>query len=67
MNYEKGQFGNVFLGDNKACEIAGKGDVLLLLEGGKTWLLKDVRHVPKLKRNLISVGQLFTQGCDVNF
>lgn len=47
MNYHKGQFKNVFLGDNKACEIVGKGDVLLPLEGGKTWLLKDVRHVPK--------------------
>lgn len=61
-NYHEGQFGEVFLGDNKSCEIIGKGDILLQLEDGGQWLLKDVRHVPNLKRNLISVSQLFAQG-----
>ena len=61
-NYHEGQFGEVFLGDNKSCEIIGKGDILLQLEDGGQWLLKDVHHVPKLKRNLISVSQLFAQG-----
>lgn len=35
---------------------------MLSLKGGVKWLLKDVSHVPKLKRNLISVSQLYTQG-----
>lgn len=61
-NYQEGKFGVVYLGDNKACEIIGKRDILLSLKGGVKWLLKDVRHVPKLKRNLISVSQLYAQG-----
>lgn len=48
-NYHEGQFGEVFLGDNKSYEIVGKGDILLQLEDGGQWLLKDVHHVPKLK------------------
>ncbi len=58
-NYKEGKFGNVYLGDNKACEIVGKGDILLSIEGGTQLLLQDVRHVPKLKRNLIFVNQLY--------
>lgn len=61
-NYQEGKFGQVYLGDNKACEIVGKRDILLSLKGGVKWLLKDVCHVPKLKRNLISVSQLCAQG-----
>ena len=62
MNYQEGKFSEVYLGDNKACEIVGKGDILLSLKGGVKWLLKNVRHIPKLKRNLISVSQLYAQG-----
>ena len=58
-NYHEGQFREVFLGDNKSYEIVGKGDILLQLEDGGKWLLKNVHHVPKLKRKLISVSQLF--------
>ena len=61
-NYKEGKFGNVYLGDNKACEIVGKGDILLSIKGGGQLLLQDVRYVPKLKRNLISVSQLYAQG-----
>ena len=50
------------MGDNKACEIVGKGDILLSIEGGAQFLLQDVRHVPKLKRILIFVSQLYAQG-----
>ena len=31
------------------------------------WLLHEVRHVPTLSRNLISVGQLGDEGCVVTF
>ncbi|KAH9297204.1 hypothetical protein KI387_028886, partial [Taxus chinensis] len=34
---------------------------------GNTWVLKDVRHVPSLRRNLISAGQLGEFGCMVTF
>jgi hypothetical protein len=41
--------------------------VLLSLKNGNKWLLKDVCHVPTLKRNLILVSQLYAHGCDVKF
>ena len=34
------------------------GDVRILLPNGSVWLLEKVRHIPELRRNLISVGQL---------
>ena len=31
------------------------------------WLLHEVKHVLKLSRNLVSVGQLVDEGCVVTF
>ncbi|GFZ01036.1 hypothetical protein Acr_14g0006710 [Actinidia rufa] len=66
-NYVKGDFGKVYLGDDEPCSIIGKGEVQISLTNGTTLRLKDVRHVPNLKRNLISVGQLATSGCKTIF
>ena len=33
-------------------------NVRILLPNGSVWLLEKVRHIPDLRRNLISVGQL---------
>ncbi|GFZ15922.1 cupredoxin superfamily protein [Actinidia rufa] len=66
-NYVKGDFGKVYLGDDEPCSIIGKGEVQISLTYGTTLHLKDVRHVPNLKRNLISVGQLATSGCKTIF
>ncbi|KAH9313082.1 hypothetical protein KI387_028117, partial [Taxus chinensis] len=62
-----GDFGHVYLGDDEPCNITGKGDVHLKLQNGNPWVLKDVRHVPSLKRNLISIGKLGESGCVVTF
>ncbi|KAH9289723.1 hypothetical protein KI387_033840, partial [Taxus chinensis] len=37
------------------------------MKNGNTWLLKDVIHVPTLRRNLISAGKLGSDGCTVIF
>ena len=34
---------------------------------GSVWLLEKVRHIPKLMRNLISVGQLNDEGHAILF
>lgn len=62
INYHKGMFGKFFLGDNKECDIVGKGDILLSLKNDSKWILKDVKHFPTLTSNLILVNQLYTQG-----
>lgn len=57
--------GKVFLGDNKACNIIGKGDVEL--SNSLIWKLKDVKPIPCLKKNLISVSQLAQSGYMTTF
>ena len=51
--------------DERPLDIIGKGKVLINLENGNKWLLKDVKHVVGLKKNLISIGQL--EGCVTTF
>ena len=43
------------------------GDVRILLHNGSVWLLEKVRHIPNLRRNLISVRQLDDEGHAILF
>lgn len=61
----QGDIDKVFLGDDKPCNIVGKGDVSLL--NGGIWMLNDVHHVPCLKKKLISIGQLTSSGYNMFF
>ena len=65
--YTKGNFGYVLLGDDAACAIVGKGTVAVKLANGNEWLLQEVRHIPALRKNLISTGQLDEEGCVSTF
>ena len=55
-DYVQGDFGHVILGDDEPCKIVGMGKVHINLNNGIEWLLRDVRHIPAMKRNLISIG-----------
>jgi len=46
------------MGDDRPCHIKGTDTVLVKMFDGMVQELKDVRYVPQLKRNLISVGAL---------
>jgi len=59
--YFQVDFGHFHLGDDKPCKIVGMGKVFINQKNGNQWLLKEVRHVPYLKKNIISIGQL---GCE---
>ena len=39
------------------------GKVKIKQRNGNKWLLKEVRHVPDLRKNLISIGKLESEGC----
>jgi hypothetical protein len=39
------------------------GKVKIKKKNGNQWLLKDVRHVPDLRKKLISTGKLESEGC----
>ena len=66
-DYVRGDFGQVCLGDDKPYKIVGMGKVLIKQQNGNQWLLKEVRHVPDLKKNLISIGKLGGEFCVTNF
>jgi hypothetical protein len=51
------------LGDDAPCKIVGMGKVKIKKRNGNQWLLKEVRHVPNLRKNLILTRQLESEGC----
>ncbi|GKB47535.1 retrotransposon protein, putative, ty1-copia subclass [Tanacetum coccineum] len=57
--------GSVQLGNNRECKIRGIGNVRVQLKDGSSFVLHNVRHIPKLKRNLISLGTLIQEGYTV--
>ena len=67
QNYVAGDFGKVYLADSSALDVVGMGNVRILLPNGSVWLLEKVRHIPKLRRNLISVGRLNDEGHAILF
>ena len=55
----------VLMGDNTPCDVKGIGSVKLKMADGTMKILKDVRYIPELKRNLISLGTLDTSGYEI--
>ncbi|KAI5353977.1 hypothetical protein L3X38_006871 [Prunus dulcis] len=61
-NYQNSSGGSVTLGNDTVAQVRGIGEVELKMTSGKTLTLKDVRHVPEVRRNLISGSSLVKQG-----
>ncbi|GJX53918.1 retrovirus-related pol polyprotein from transposon TNT 1-94 [Tanacetum coccineum] len=57
--------GTVLLGNNRACAIMGIGKVRVQMKDGSSFVLENVRYIPELKRNLISLGTLDREGYTV--
>jgi hypothetical protein len=55
------------LGYYEPCKIVGMGKVQIKLKNGNQLLLKEVRHVPYLRKKLISIGKLGSEGCISTF
>ena len=51
------------MGNDAICKVVGKGIIRLKMLDGMTRELVNVRHVPDLKKNLISLGMLDKMGC----
>ncbi|KAJ9544694.1 hypothetical protein OSB04_024401 [Centaurea solstitialis] len=60
--YEKVPEGVVMMGNNDSCPIIGKGTIRIRMHDGITRTLGDVRYVPELQRNLISLSTLDRNG-----
>ena len=55
----------MLLGNNKACNVVGIGNVKIRMQDDIKRTLNNVRHILKLKRNLISLGTLDMVGCTI--
>ena len=62
MNYTEIDEGNVVMGNDHKCRIAGIGTITIRNSDGTLKTLEQVRHIPDLKRNLISLGTLDDEG-----
>ncbi|KAH9669014.1 hypothetical protein KPL70_021617 [Citrus sinensis] len=60
--YEAVDGGRVLMGNNNVCNIVGIGSVKIKMFDGTIRSLHEVRHAPRLKRNLISLGMLDSLG-----
>ncbi|GKB95669.1 retrovirus-related pol polyprotein from transposon TNT 1-94 [Tanacetum coccineum] len=65
FNFKEFNSDTVLLGDNRACTIIGIGKVRVQMKDGLSFMLENVRYIPELKRNLISLGTLDREGYTV--
>ena len=62
FNFTELDGGIVHLADNQPCKVAGIGSISLKNHDGSTRVLTDVQYIPKLEKNLISLGTLELKG-----
>ena len=61
-SYTSGDFGVLKMGNDGLVQVVGMGDVCLETNNGTTLTLKNVRHAPDIRLNLISAGKLDDEG-----
>ena len=61
-SYKAGNFGRVKMGNDSYVDIVGICDICVRANTGYTLILKDVRHVPEIRLNLISTHVLDKEG-----
>ena len=61
-SYSRGDFGNVKMGNSDASKTLGIGDIWFETNLKYELLPKDVRYVPDMCLNLISIGKLDDEG-----
>ena len=62
FNFKELDGGVVHLADNQPCKVVGIGSISLKNHDGSTRVLKDVRYILKLEKNLISLGTFESKG-----
>ena len=62
MNYKAGDFGSVKMGNQSSASIVGLGDIRVKTSVGCMLTLKNVRHIPDLRLNLLSANVLDQEG-----
>ena len=63
LSLTKADAGKVRMANNTSAEVKGVGSVRFENEDGTTFVLHEVRYMPSIGRNLISLGTLENKGC----
>ncbi|GFZ19756.1 hypothetical protein Acr_28g0004610 [Actinidia rufa] len=58
--------GRIWMANNTSNRVVGRGSVQFHMVDGRSVTLTEVRHVPNLRKNLISIGMLDSKGCSFN-
>ena len=61
-SYQAGRTGALLMGNGSHTCVLGAGMVALKFTLRKTLLLKNVQHVPSIKKNLVSASQMCRDG-----
>ncbi|GFY81184.1 hypothetical protein Acr_01g0009930 [Actinidia rufa] len=56
--------GCIWMANNTASRVVGNGSVRFCIADGRSVTLTEVRHVPNLRKNLISIEMLDSKGCN---
>jgi hypothetical protein len=62
-SYQVGRTGALLMGNGLRAYVLGVGMVNLKFTSGKTVLLKNVQHVPSIKKFFVS-GSMMCRGCE---
>ena len=60
--YRLVNFGSVLMGNDASCRVVGMGNIIVKMFNGVIRMFCDVRHVPDLRKNMISLGTLDGNG-----
>lgn len=63
MDFEETETGKVRMGNDTYSEVKGIGNIRVENADGSTILLSQVRYIPEMSKNLISLGTLEDKGC----
>ncbi|KAG8372457.1 hypothetical protein BUALT_Bualt12G0068200 [Buddleja alternifolia] len=66
-SYTSGNFGRVRMANHGVTEVIDMGNINLETDIGCRLILRDVRHIPDIRLNIISIGKLDDDGYVSNF
>ena len=61
--YQPCDGGIVLMGNNAECRVVGIGSIRMRMFDGEVRTVANVRHVPEVSNNLLSLGALEARGC----
>ena len=66
-SYTSGDFGSVMMDNDGSTKAIGMGNVHLETSNGTVLILKNVKHIPDIRMNLISTGKFDDEGSTTPF